>query len=59
MKRKNFIVTFVVGIALAYPLLAQAEPNWRAEAIAMMQRDFQTRGQAVYERLQEDELQAV
>lgn len=57
MKCKNLIAASAVGAALAFPALAQAAPDWRAEAIAMMQRDFQTRGQAAYERLHEDELQ--
>jgi sulfur-oxidizing protein SoxX len=38
---------------------AQAEKDYRAEAIAMLKRDFHPRGQASIDRLDEDGLQAV
>lgn len=48
----------LAGIAAAFSTTAIAEPDWRAEAISMLKRDFQTKGQAAYERIHEDELQA-
>ena len=48
----------LAGIVAAFSTTALAEPDWRAEATAMLKRDFQTKGQASYERIHEDELQA-
>lgn len=60
MKRQYTIL--LAGIAAAATVFTSsalaAGPDWRAEAILMLKRDFQTKGQAAYERIHEDELQA-
>lgn len=59
---KTSITILLAGIAAATaysaPVLA-AQPDWRGEAIAMLKRDFESKGHASYERIHEDELQAV
>jgi sulfur-oxidizing protein SoxX len=50
---------FFGAAALLLLPAAQAEKDYRAEAIAMLKRDFQPRGQASIDRLDEDGLQAV
>ena len=50
---------FLGAAALLLLPAAQAEKDYRAEAIAMLKRDFQPRGQASIDRLDEDGLQAV
>lgn len=60
MKRQ--FAFLMAGIAAAVtisssPVIA-AGPDWRNEAILMLKRDFQTKGQAALERIHEDELQA-
>jgi sulfur-oxidizing protein SoxX len=45
--------------ALMLPTFAQAEKDYRAEAIKMLKRDFQPRGIASIDRLDEDGLQAI
>lgn len=56
MKAQTTIL--MAGIAAVFSSTALAEPDWRAEAIAMLKKDFQAKGQASYERIHEDELQA-
>jgi len=56
MKAQTTIL--LAGIAAVFSSAAIAEPDWRAEAISMLKRDFQAKGQASYERIHEDELQA-
>lgn len=56
MKTQTTIL--MAGIAALFSSAALAEPDWRAEAIAMLKKDFQAKGQASYERIHEDELQA-
>lgn len=58
MKRQYAFPMAGIVAASIFSSAALAEPDWRAEAIAMMKRDFQTKGQAAYERIHEDELQA-
>ncbi len=58
MKRQYAFPMAGLAAASIFSSAALAEPDWRAEAIAMMKRDFQTKGQAAYERIHEDELQA-
>jgi len=49
----------MAGIAACvFSTAALAATDWRAEAISMLKRDFQAKGQAAYERIHEDELQA-
>ncbi len=52
--------SLMAGIVAAsiFSSAALADTDWRAEAIAMMKRDFQAKGQAAYERIYEDALQA-
>lgn len=59
MKTQTAILT--AALAAASILSANtfaAEPDWRSEAIAMLKKDFQAKGQASYERIHEDDLQA-
>jgi sulfur-oxidizing protein SoxX len=49
----------VAAAALLGPSLALAEKDYRAEAINMLKRDFQPRGIASIDRLDEDGLQAI
>lgn len=59
MKIERKIAMAVVFTA-AFATVAHAqERNYRAEAVAMIKKDFRTRGIAGYERVQEDGLQAV
>ena len=46
-------------LALLAALPAAADPAYRTKAIEIMQRDFQPRGQAGLDRLQEDGVQAI
>ena len=53
------IAGLMAGIAACvFSTAALAATDWRAEAISMLKRDFQAKGQAAYERIHEDELQA-
>jgi len=47
----------VAALAVAFP--AGADPEHRAKALEIIQRDFQTRGQAGLDRLTEDGVQAI
>ncbi|MBI4756373.1 MAG: sulfur oxidation c-type cytochrome SoxX [Betaproteobacteria bacterium] len=49
----------LLSAALLLPQPAQADKDYRSEAIAMLKRDFQPRGIASVDRLDEDGLQAV
>jgi L-cysteine S-thiosulfotransferase len=53
------IAYIAAAAALLAPALAVAEHDYRAEAISMLKRDFQPRGIASLDRLDEDGLQAV
>lgn len=59
MNRQPALLMLGIVAASAFSSPAPAEPNWRAEAIAMMTRDFQSKGQASVERIREDSLQAI
>ena len=53
-------ITAALLVGAVFATVAQAEDrNYRAEAIAMIKKDFRSRGIAGYERVQEDGLQAV
>ena len=52
-------ISLILGISLLVPGLASADKDYRAEAIAMLKRDFQTKGIATVDRLNEDELQNI
>lgn len=53
-------IAMAVVFTAAFATAAHAqERNYRAEAVAMVKKDFRTRGIAGYERVQEDGLQAV
>ncbi len=51
-------LTLLAAACVALPTLSHADGDDRAEAIAMLKRDFQPRGMASIDRLDEDELQA-
>jgi sulfur-oxidizing protein SoxX len=53
------MITLGVAAMLLLPTAVQADKSYRAEAIAMLKRDFQPRGQASIDRLDEDGLQAI
>ncbi|MEW6165222.1 MAG: sulfur oxidation c-type cytochrome SoxX [Pseudomonadota bacterium] len=59
MSQKIILATLVALPFLAAALPAQADADYRAKAIAMIQKDFKPRGQADLDRLAEDGLQAV
>jgi sulfur-oxidizing protein SoxX len=52
-------VVFALAALLGAAALADEMRNYRAEAIAMMKRDFKTRGIATADRLHEDGVQAI
>lgn len=56
---KNILLTAIVAPLLMAALPAAADPAHRAQAIAVIKKDFQPRGQASLDRLAEDGLQAV
>ncbi|NWG31789.1 MAG: sulfur oxidation c-type cytochrome SoxX [Rhodocyclaceae bacterium] len=59
MNRKIVFATLVALPCLTTLLPAQADENYRAKAIAMIQKDFKPRGQADLDRLAEDGVQAI
>lgn len=59
MNRQPALLMLGIAAASAFSPAVLAEPDWRAEAVAMMKRDFQSKGQASVERIQEDSLQAI
>jgi sulfur-oxidizing protein SoxX len=56
---KTTTLTALLVAAMTLPTLVHADPDYRSEAIAMLKRDFQARGIASIDRLDEDGLQAV
>jgi sulfur-oxidizing protein SoxX len=58
MNRQYAFLMLGAAATTVFSPAALAEPDWRAEAIAMLKRDFQAKGQASYERIHEDALQA-
>lgn len=59
---RQTLFSLVLGAVSAAACLSPAgaaEPDWRAEAIAMMERDFEAKGQATIDRLKQDDLQAI
>jgi len=54
-----YLLLGVAAASLFSSVALAAEPDWRAEAIAMLKRDFQSMGQASYERIHEDDLQTL
>ncbi|MBS4095716.1 MAG: sulfur oxidation c-type cytochrome SoxX [Sulfuricella sp.] len=54
-----YLMLGVAAASLFSSVALAAEPDWRGEAIAMLKRDFQSMGQASYERIHEDDLQAL
>lgn len=59
MTKKIILATLVAVPFLATAVPAQADGDYRAKAIAMINGDFKPRGQADLDRLAEDGLQAV
>ncbi|MFA7240512.1 MAG: sulfur oxidation c-type cytochrome SoxX [Sulfuricellaceae bacterium] len=59
MNRQSALWMLGVAAASAFSPAVLAEPDWRAEAVAMLKRDFQSKGQASVERIQEDSLQTI
>lgn len=57
MTMKKNIAAVLAPLCLALP--AQAEEDYRAEAIAVFKKDFVARGQATLDRLTEDGVQAI
>lgn len=56
---KKILLTAIVAPLLTAALPTAADPAHRAQAIAVIKKDFQPRGQASLDRLAEDGLQAV
>ena len=56
---KKILLTAIAAPLLMAALPASADPAHRAQAIAVIKKDFQPRGQASLDRLAEDGLQAV
>lgn len=56
---KTRVALSLTALALTLPSFAVAEKDYRAEAINMLKRDFQPRGIASIDRLDEDGLQAI
>ncbi|MBK7765290.1 MAG: sulfur oxidation c-type cytochrome SoxX [Sulfuritalea sp.] len=56
---KKILLTAIAAPLLMAALPAAADPAHRAQAIAVIKKDFQPRGQASLDRLAEDGLQAV
>jgi hypothetical protein len=59
MKRKFLVAMLAAAPFLVAALPAQADADYRAKAIAMIQKDFKPRGQAGLDRLAEDGVQAI
>jgi sulfur-oxidizing protein SoxX len=59
MKIRNALSLAIAAMIAPSAALADGKKDYRAEAIAMLKRDFQPRGIASIDRLVEDELQAV
>ena len=55
----NKTIVFIAATLSCSAALADEVRNYRAEAVAMMQRDFRTRGIATADRIYEDGLQAL
>jgi sulfur-oxidizing protein SoxX len=55
----NKTIVFIAAALACSAALADEIRNYRAEAVAMMKRDFKTRGAATADRVHEDGLQAV
>lgn len=59
-KRTIALAAVTAFVSAAFVTVAQAEErNYRAEAVAMIKKDFRSKGIAGYERVHEDGLQAV
>lgn len=56
---KEIFLTAVAALLVMAALPSAADPAHRAQAIAVIEKDFQPRGQASLDRLAEDGLQAV
>lgn len=59
MTNKIVLATLVAAPFLTVALPAQADGAYRSKAVAMIQKDFQPRGQADLDRLAEDGVQAI
>jgi len=59
MTQKIILATLVATPFLAVTLPAQADGDYRAKAVALIQKDFQPRGQAGLDRTVEDGVQAL
>ncbi len=57
--KRNISSCILLAAALVLPAAVRAAGDYRADAIAMLKRDFQARGIATTDRLSEDGLQAV
>ena len=58
MRHQHIFLILGVAATTVFSPEAPAETDWRTEAVAMTKRDFQGKGQAGYERIHEDALQA-
>lgn len=56
---KNVMLAALAASLLSAALPASADSEYRVKAIAVLKKDFQTRGQASHDRLAEDVVQAV
>lgn len=56
---KKIILATLVAVPFLVALPAQADADYRAKAIEMIQKDFKPRGQASLDRLAEDGVQAI
>jgi sulfur-oxidizing protein SoxX len=56
---KNILLAAMATTSLLAALPAAADPAYRAQAIAVIKKDFQPRGQASLDRLAEDGVQAI
>jgi sulfur-oxidizing protein SoxX len=59
MTKKIILATLVAAPFLTVALPVQADGAYRSKAVAMIQKDFQPRGQADLDRLAEDGVQAI
>ena len=59
MKNMNRSLVCLAAVLCSSAVLADEIRNYRAEAVAMMKRDFKTKGIATADRVHEDGVQAI
>jgi len=59
MKTMNKTLVCIAAVLFSSAVLAEEIRNYRAEAVAMMKRDFKTKGIAAADRVHEDGVQAI